>query len=204
MDIILQQKKEKTQKHNLFSLLPFSYLLHQRRMHKRRRHRHHPLDVHHHPPIMAHTHKHPFHSFEDAAGDTYPGSLGEVQLGGFKIEHSLVVGARHGDEAAHLRVRDDDGLAGFAVHDIADGDVHARLVLYFVHTLTGGADEDQVMDRRNKLAQAALFPHDILIAHGNIVFNALCIQVFLEKKLSAIGDTHCIPVHFCILVHKKI
>ena len=47
-------------------------------------------------------HKHPFHSFEDAAGDTYPGSLGEVQLGGFKIEHSLVVGARHGDEAAHL------------------------------------------------------------------------------------------------------
>ena len=64
--------------------------------------RHHPLDVHHHPPVMAHTHKHPFHSFEDAAGDTYPGSLGEVQLGGFKIEHSLVVGARHGDEAAHL------------------------------------------------------------------------------------------------------
>ena len=30
------------------------------------------------------------------------GSLGEVQLGGFKIEHGLVVGARHGDEAAHL------------------------------------------------------------------------------------------------------
>ena len=102
MDIILQQKKEKTQKHNLFSLLPFSYLLHQRRMHKRRRHRHHPLDVHHPPPVMAHTHKLPFHSFEDAAGDTYPGSLGEVQFGGFKIEHSLVVGARHGDEAAHL------------------------------------------------------------------------------------------------------
>ena len=92
----------------------------------------------------------------------------------------------------------------FAVHDIADGDVHARFVLYFVHTLAGGADEDQVMDCRNKLAQAALFPHDILIAHGNIVFNALCIQVILEKKLSAIGDTHCIPVHFCILVHEKI
>ena len=52
--------------------------------------------------------------------------------------------------------------------------------------------------------QAALFPHDILIAHGNIVFNARCIQVILEKKLSAIGDTHCIPVHFCILVHEKI
>ena len=102
MDIILQQKKEKTQKHNMFSLLPFSYLLHQRRMHKRRRHRHHPLDVHHHSPVMTHTHKHPFHSFEDAAGDAYPCSLGEVQLGGFKIEHGLVVGARHGDEAAHL------------------------------------------------------------------------------------------------------
>ena len=39
---------------------------------------------------------------------------------------------------------------------------------------------------------------------GYIVFNTLCIQVILEKKLSAIGDTHCIPVHFCILVHEKI
>lgn len=170
-------------------------------MHKRRRHRHHPLDVHHHPPVMAHTHEHPFHSFEDAAGDAYPCSLREVQRGGFKIEHGLVVGARHGDEAAHLRVRDDDGPAGFAVHDIADGDVHAGPVLYFVHALAGGADEDQVMDRGNKLAQAALLPHDILIAHGDIALDALGIQKILEKKLTAIGDTHCIPVHFCILVH---
>lgn len=173
-------------------------------MHKRRRHRHHPLDVHHHPPVMAHTHEHPFHSFEDAAGDAYPGSLGEVQLGGFKIEHSLVVGARHGNEAAHLRVRDDDGLAGFAVHDIADRDIHARLVLYFIHTLAGGADEDQVMDRRNKFAQTALFPHDIFIAHGNIVFNARCIQVVLEGKLTTVSDTHCIPMYFYISVHEKI
>ena len=65
---------------------------------------------------------------------------------------------------------------------------HIDCGLAFIHTLAGGADEDQVMDCRNKLAQTALFPHDILIAHGYIVFNARCIQVILEKKLSAIGN----------------
>lgn len=161
-----------------YKFLFFFYRLYQRGMDEGGGDGHDAFYVDHYPTVAADADELADNTLEDAASDAYTLTLDEVELGRLDVENGFIVGPGNQDEAAHLFIGNDNGGVLGTVHDVADGDAHAGLVLQGIDAGTGGMNEDQVVDGGDKLAQATAVLLHIFIVHRDEALDVLGIQIF--------------------------
>lgn len=165
---------------------------------------HYATDGYYHAAVVFDTDKFAFDTFEDAAGDTDTFSFAERDSGRFKINKFLITVAGNCHEAAHLDIRNDDGLIRFPIHDVTDRGRESNQLFDGIDTSAGGIDEYKVVDSGYQFPDTTLILDDVFVAHRDKVLDAFTIQEFFQGKLTTVSDAKSIPrIIVCSIVHKR-
>lgn len=106
---------------------------------------HHSTDTNGYASVAFDTDDDTFHTTEDAAGNTDGITFLEGGDNGIEVDDLLFIGAAYGNEATHLRIRDDKRTAGFTVDNVTHCQRQTCRLLDTVDALKGRMDKDEIM-----------------------------------------------------------